>query len=166
MLPGLRMCHYIYLANDPPPSSSKSKRADWPFATRSPSFPTQPEPFICPICFDDPQTTHCLSCDHPFCTSCWSAYITSKIRDEGEIAIQCMAEGCSLIASDPFVERVLTEDADTWASLQELVVRDFVASDPNLKYCPYPSCTYTASKSALRTVSCGGPRRKFFWLSD
>jgi ariadne-1 len=137
-------------------SNSKSKRAESPFTTRP---PPAPKPFICPICFDDTQTkTLCLSCDHPFCTSCWTAYITSKVRDEGEFAIQCMAEGCALIAPDPFIQKVLVEDKETWARFQELVVRDFVASNPNLKYCPYPSCTYTvscpsaSSKSSLRTV--------------
>jgi ariadne-1 len=147
-------------------SSSKSKRAESPLTGRPPPAPKQPEPFICPICFDDSQTsTFSLSCDHPFCTSCWNAYITSKIRDEGEITIQCMAEKCSLVAPDLFVQMVLKGDTDTWARFQELVVRDFVASNPNLKYCPYPSCTHTvscpsaASKSSLTsvvpTVGCG-----------
>lgn len=77
-----------------------------------------------------------------------------------------MAEGCAVIAPDPFVQNILAEGPETWVRFQELVVRDFVASNPNLKYCPYPSCTYTvscpsaSSKSSLRsvvpTVSCGG----------
>jgi ariadne-1 len=89
----------------------------------------------------------------------------SKIRDEGEHAIRCMGEGCGVICPDPFVKSALEEDNDTWSRFQELLVRHFVASNPNLKYCPYPACTYTvscptaSSKSALTTivptVACG-----------
>ena len=41
---------------------------------------------------------------------------------------------------------------------EELLVRHFVSNNPNLKYCPYPSCTNTvscptaASKSALTSI--------------
>jgi ariadne-1 len=69
-----------------------------------------------------------------------------------------MAEGCSLIVPDPFVQNVLDGDAVTWDRFRELIVRHFVGSNPNLKYCPYPSCTHTvscpsaASKSSLATV--------------
>lgn len=126
----------------------------------------RPQPFLCPICFDDTQTNFAaLPCDHTFCSGCWTAYITSKIREEGEHSIRCMAEGCALVAHDKFVHAALTEDEQTWQRFNELVVRHFVASNPNLKYCPYPSCTHTvscpaaASKSALTTtvptVTCG-----------
>jgi ariadne-1 len=74
------------------------------------------------------------------------------------MSIRCMAEGCSLVAPDPFVRSILEEDTTTWDRFRELVIRHFVASNPNLKYCPYPSCTYTvscpsaSSKSSLATV--------------
>lgn len=133
----------------------------------------KPEPFVCPICYDDSQTAFsALSCDHAFCIGCWNAYITSKIREEGEHAIRCMAEGCGTIAPDLFVRAALGDDAATWERFNELLVRHFVASNPNLKYCPYPSCTYTvscpaaASKSALTaivpTVSCGASAQHKF----
>ena len=133
----------------------------------------KPEPSVCPICYDDSQTAFsALSCDHTFCTGCWNAYITSKIREEGEHAIRCMAEGCGIIAPDQFVRAILGDDAATWERFNELLVRHFVGSNPNLKYCPYPSCTYTvscpaaASRSALATivptVTCGvSPQHKF-----
>ena len=127
--------------------------------------PTPSTPFVCPICFDDTQTrTFALTCGHAFCTSCWHAYLASKIRDDGEHGVRCMAQGCAMIASDPAVQTLLfgTEDRDVgkaaWERYQELLVRHFVGSNPNLKYCPYPACTYTvscpsaSSKSALTTV--------------
>jgi ariadne-1 len=137
--------------------SSKSKRGESPLIARSLSSTS--EPFVCPICFDDSQTkTLRLSCDHTFCASCWNEHATSKICGEQEIAIRCMAEGCSLVAPDLFVRSILEEDMTMWDCFHELVIRHFVASNPNLKYCPYPSCTYVvscpsaSSKSSLATV--------------
>ncbi|GLB45037.1 putative in Between Ring fingers [Lyophyllum shimeji] len=150
-----------------------------------PSKPTRPTPFVCPICFDDSPDLKPLSldCEHSFCSGCWTAYVSSKINDEAEHCIRCMAEGCALVTPDPFIRALLLveptepvgepslqkENVATWARFQELLVRHFVASNPNLKYCPYPSCTNTvscpgaASKASLATVvpivSCG--RRGF-----
>jgi len=139
------------------------------------------EPFVCPICFDDDPKlrTLCLDCEQAFCSGCWTAYLTSKIRDEGEHYIRCMAEGCALVATDSFIRTVLVpapgapvgdpaeeaENLKTWARFQELLVRHFVSCNRELKFCPYPSCTNTVScpaastKSSLNsvvpTVSCG-----------
>lgn len=137
-----------------------------PKVRRESAKPDVSEPFVCPICFDDTQTkTLSLSCDHPFCTSCWNAYAVSRIKEEGEITIRCMAEGCSLVAPDTFVLSVLEGDDAIKARFHELTIRNFVSCNPNLKYCPYPSCTYTiscpsaAGKLSLTrivpTVACG-----------
>ncbi|TFK22213.1 RING-5 domain-containing protein [Coprinopsis marcescibilis] len=150
-----------------PPKVSKLSKSD--------------EPFVCPICFDDDPKlrTMALSCDHSFCSNCWTNYLASKIRDEGEHYLRCMAEGCALVVPDGFIQSVLipepgapigdpaeeAENAKVWARFQELLVRHFVGCNPNLKFCPYPSCTNTvscpsaASKLSLTTlvpiVSCG-----------
>ncbi|KAJ8518010.1 hypothetical protein ONZ45_g4867 [Pleurotus djamor] len=77
-----------------------------------------------------------------------------------------------IVVPDAFVMSTLaTEEGDpeenkqTQARFKELLVRHFVASNPSLKYCPYPGCTNTvscpaaATKSSLitmvPTVSCG-----------
>lgn len=128
--------------------------------------PADERPFVCPICYDDTQAkTLSLFCGHKFCTDCWNAYVTSKIRTEAEHWITCMAEDCKLVAQDDFVRRALEDDQETFSRFKELVVRHFVSCNNSLKYCPYPSCTYTvscpagASKSALSTivpiVTCG-----------
>lgn len=139
------------------------------------------ESFVCQICFNEGPDlpTLALSCEHAFCTECWTDYIVSKIRDESEHSIRCMAEGCALVAPDSFIRGVLLpepgapagdiakeeQNIKAWTRLQELFVRHFVACNNNLKFCPYPSCTNTvscpsaASKSSLTTVvptvSCG-----------
>ncbi|KAJ2926523.1 hypothetical protein H1R20_g10583, partial [Candolleomyces eurysporus] len=139
------------------------------------------ESFVCPICFDDDPSLRTLSldCEHTYCSGCWTAYVVSKVRDEGEHSLRCMAEGCGLVAPDAFIESLLipepgapvgnpteeAENAKVWARFQELLTRYFVSCNKNLKFCPYPSCTNTvscpsaASKLSLTStvpiVSCG-----------
>ncbi|KAJ7633438.1 hypothetical protein DFH06DRAFT_692371 [Mycena polygramma] len=133
--------------------------------SRKPKSPPKSDTFVCSICFDDAPdlTPLALDCGHAACSGCWSAYITSKIRDEAEHACRCMAEGCALVAPDSFVRDAV--DEETYTRFQELLVRHFVSCTSHLKFCPYPSCTNTvscpaaASKSSLSTVvpivSCG-----------
>ncbi|KAG6852404.1 hypothetical protein C0991_012336 [Blastosporella zonata] len=158
------------------PTRWTSKLLVAPSSSKSPKLaPTKAKlvttPFVCPICFDDGPdlSPRALTCDHVFCSACWCAYLASKLNDEAEHAVRCMAEGCALVAPDDFIGTTLLngemEDKATWARFQELLVRHFVASNPNLKYCPYPECTNTVScpsaagKSSLTTVvpivSCG-----------
>ncbi|KAG6860110.1 hypothetical protein C0995_015610 [Termitomyces sp. Mi166 len=154
----------------PPPGSRR------PGTRSATKLFSSPPPVVCPICYDDDSSLQVLSlaCNHSFCSNCWTAYFTSKINDEAEHTIRCMAQGCALVVPDAFILSLLTdpsrsdmaaENAATWARFQELLVRHFVASSPGLKYCPYPSCTNTVScpnavgKAILTTVvpivSCG-----------
>src|SRR5712671_2155897 len=151
------------------PASDRSKRV----TRSSKSSKKLGQSFICPICFDDTATdTLALPCGHAFCTDCWTVYTVSKIRDEGEHRILCMAENCGVVALDPYVHKLLSEDKDTTARYDELLVRNYVACNKNLKYCPFPSCDRSvscptaSSRSALSTVvptvSCGAdPKHRF-----
>lgn len=164
-------------------SKTKSPTTSPPISHYTPrSFkPKSDEPFVCPICFDDSPDlrTLALDCEHTFCSACWNAYLVSKIRDEGEHSVKCMAEGCALVCPDPFIRAVLVpspgvpvtdpvqeeDNRKAWSHFQELIVRHYVASNKRLKFCPYPGCTNTVScpsaadKSSLTTVvptvSCG-----------
>ncbi|KAJ4490967.1 RING-5 domain-containing protein [Lentinula aciculospora] len=165
-----------------PTRSSAQKYISSPTASASKSrkdakSSEEPESFVCPICFDDSLELKqiALDCGHSACSGCWNAYTISKIRDEGEHCIRCMTEGCAIVAPDDFVHNILVSDAapdsDTtenlvaWTRFQEILVRNFVSSNPKLKFCPYPGCTNTvscpsaASKSVLTSmvpiVSCG-----------
>ncbi|KAG7086448.1 hypothetical protein E1B28_002401 [Marasmius oreades] len=158
-------------------SSRISSRLSPPLSSKSAKLPrSEPELFVCPICFDDsPELqTLGLDCGHMFCSECWHAYMTAKIREDGEHCIRCMAENCALVAPDAFIRSVLVPDGTSasqsegtlaWARFQELLVRNYVGAMSNLKFCPHPGCTNTvrcsaaASKSSLITivpiVSCG-----------
>lgn len=179
------------------PSLSSSTSSSSRVQLSSPISPgTTGQPFTCPICYDDdaslvPLSSH-PACgqshgdegptEHAFCSGCWTAYLQSKINDEAEHRVQCMAEGCTLVVTDDYIHALLVPSQDTeigpklterenkanaatWTRFEELLKRDFVAAIPSLKYCPYPGCTNTvscpaaASKSSLTsvvpTVSCG-----------
>jgi ariadne-1 len=162
-------------------NSSKTPHSIVPKAVQKTASHKADEPFICSICCNDAPGLQTLSmdCEHAYCSVCWSDYINSKVKDESEHTIRCMAEGCALVAPDNFIQSILIPDPSapvgdpqaeeqnlkTWSRFQELLVRHFVACNAGLKFCPYPSCTNTvscpsaASKSSLAsvvpTVSCG-----------
>lgn len=147
---------------------------------------------MCPICCDDePQEMLSLGCGHAYCDNCWRTYLHTKIHDEGEVAIRCMDESCSVQADDAFVRRaadpnpsmpkaappkpkaageeaapVIVEQPISDANrYTELLVRDYVANTPQIKFCPHPGCAQAircavaARKGALNTlvptVTCG-----------
>jgi ariadne-1 len=98
--------------------------------------------FGCPICCTEaPSSTLSLACGHSFCSDCWSIYVTSKIREEGEFSIRCMSTDCSLTVPDTFIKGV--SDPSTFTRFHELVLRHYVAHQPQLKFCPAPSCVHT-----------------------
>ncbi|KAI0820095.1 hypothetical protein BC628DRAFT_1423278 [Trametes gibbosa] len=143
----------------PPPKPSSSRQAaPGPQRTsrHSPSAPKSPKgKRASPPPEESTPFTEFLAllCDHKFCATCWKEYIHSKVRTEAECMITCMAEGCNVAAPDPFVERALSDDLETWSRYQGLLVRQFVACISHLKFCPYPSCTYTVSCTAAATKS-------------
>lgn len=134
---------------------SAAESASRPKAPEEPA----PEPRVCMVCCDEEQRDMLgLACGHKFCKSCWTFHIRRKIRDEGELNIGCMAPECTLFAPDSFVLSVVGDEERLIARHQELIVRHYVGCNKNLKFCPYPSCTYTvscpsaASKTALTTI--------------
>ena len=162
-------------------NSTKTPHSVVPKAVQKTFSQKADEPFVCGICCNDAPDLQTLSldCGHAYCSVCWSDYVNSKIKDESELTIRCMAEGCALVAPDSFLQSILVPDPGapvgdpqaeeqnlkTWTRFQELLVRHFVACNTGLKFCPYPSCTNTvscpsaSSKSSLAsivpTVSCG-----------
>ena len=56
--------------------------------------------FECQICMsaDGDVETYALKCGHRYCVDCYTQYLASKIRDDGEAArIQCPTKGCKRI---------------------------------------------------------------------
>lgn len=154
----------------PSPSSRRTTRQNSskpaaPSRSSSLILPVIPAPnpptsdFMCGICCCDvsPAEASALVCNHYFCTLCWQTYLHTKIRDEGECSIRCMQVDCSVQVPDTFVKRILApDDAERF---DDLILRSYVASIKDLKFCPLPGCTETiscpvaCSKAALETIS-------------
>ncbi|KAH7092794.1 hypothetical protein BKA62DRAFT_65974 [Auriculariales sp. MPI-PUGE-AT-0066] len=113
-------------------------------------------PVGCLVCCDDqPISMLALVCNHNYCSDCWAEYLRGKISGEGECNIRCMAEDCTALVPDSFVQE--TCDADVRERFDELVLRDYVGHAKVLKYCPAPDCQYAVScmdapLSSLSTV--------------
>lgn len=68
-------------------------------ASHTPSTKKIPD-FECEICMsgDSDVETYALKCGHRYCVDCYTQYLASKIRDDGEAArIQCPTSGCKRI---------------------------------------------------------------------
>lgn len=109
-----------------------------------------PVEFVCGICFDTPdrEDVRTLRCDHAYCQGCWEAYISSKVKEEGQCFFQCMSEDCKTVVDEPFIAKVVDEACCT--RYKELLRQSFLIANSNLRFCPHPSCT--------ETVSCPGGR--------
>ncbi|KAI5120149.1 hypothetical protein M0805_003636 [Coniferiporia weirii] len=124
---------------------------------RSPA-PPQPEPDnVCEVCFDDlpePPNVPATRCGHRFCGDCWRAYLVSKVKDEGQCSVRCMADKCKTALTEDFIAAVA--DADVYDRWQTLLAQSFVSATTSLRFCPAPSCTETVrcsvSTSALPTI--------------
>ncbi len=69
--------------------------------------------FICDICCDDGDDleTYALKCGHAYCLDCYTHYLASKIKDEGEAArIQCPTGGCNRIVDAKSLDLLVAHD--------------------------------------------------------
>lgn len=67
------------------------------------------EEINCGICYDTPsaEDASALRCMHQFCNSCWEAHLIQKIKNEGQVLVPCMADGCKTIADEPSIKRLV-----------------------------------------------------------
>lgn len=67
--------------------------------------------FCCDICCDDDKglQTYTMKCAHRYCAGCYTQYLESKIKMEGEAArIQCPRDGCSRIVDSKTVKLLVS----------------------------------------------------------
>lgn len=135
-------------------SSSRRTTRSSPLSESHRSIPqvVSNESFTCPICcLEAPDQVLSLRCGHKYCAECWTTYISSKIREEGEVTFTCMSTGCTLVIPDAFIAKVSSQQIVE--RFHELIVRNFVAHQSQLKFCPAPSCVYTVKCTSSITRS-------------
>ncbi len=138
-------------------SSAKSSSPPKPIS-RAPSKKAD-EAFVCQICFNDAPglQTLALDCDHAFCTECWLDYTTSKIREESEHTVRCMAESCALVAPDTFLRDILLGSVPT--TEEPAGAREDLAAPPGT------FCTGTSSRVTRISSSARTPRARTRYLA-
>ncbi|PSR80304.1 hypothetical protein PHLCEN_2v6776 [Hermanssonia centrifuga] len=123
-----------------------------------------PTEFVCAICFDTLSADEIfkLRCAHGFCAACWTQYVTTKVRDEGQCFFKCMQDGCLAVVDEPSIRKLV--DNSCYERYHELLRQSYVAANPSLRFCPRPGCTDTVSCTGGRgeslltevpTVQCG-----------
>ena len=56
--------------------------------------------------------------------------------------ITCPGSSCQIIVEDESIFELIEDDLDTKIKYQEMIIKTCVESNPMLKWCPAPSCTY------------------------
>ena len=119
--------------------------------------------FTCDICYEDEPglQTYAMKCDHRYCITCYSHYLTQKVKDEGEASrIQCPRDGCHRIVDAKSLRLLTTQDVQD--RYEVLLTRTYVDDKENLKWCPAPECEFAIDcavkkrdlKRIVPTVKC------------
>ncbi|KAF8108679.1 hypothetical protein N665_0104s0006 [Sinapis alba] len=99
----------------------------------------------CGICFDSylQKEIARVSCGHPYCKTCWTGYITSKINDgPGCLTVQCPEPSCSALVGQDMISNVITKEEDK-EKFHRYFLRSYVeSSQKKIKWCPAPGCEH------------------------
>jgi ariadne-1 len=96
----------------------------------------------CPACMEefDAGELDALICGHRYCRDCWTGYLESQVRDGStSLHAKCPAPKCDLAVGRNWFEQYCTPEP--LAKFQSYLLRDFVESNPNARWCPFPNCS-------------------------
>ena len=95
---------------------------------------------FCYICYSDyNETFFSLSCNHNFCSDCWSQYLLCKLDDLlTSICATCPQDGCSLIVPENTFKKYLSESKKQL--YEKAVFKNFTDNNVDMKWCPAPDC--------------------------
>ncbi|KAG2285836.1 hypothetical protein Bca52824_045440 [Brassica carinata] len=114
----------------------------------------------CGICFDSflQKDIATVSCGHPYCKTCWTGYITSKINDgPGCLTVQCPEPSCSAVVGQDMINSVVTKEEDKEKYYRYFLRSYIESSQKKIKWCPSPGCEYAVDfggESENYDVSC------------
>ncbi|KAL9343067.1 hypothetical protein Peur_063498 [Populus x canadensis] len=112
----------------------------------------------CGICFESFPRNKIVSasCGHPFCTTCWSGYISTTINDgPGCLMLRCPDPCCRAAVGQDMIN-LLAPDEDK-EKYSRYLLRSYVEGNRKTKWCPAPGCEYAvdfAAGSGSFDVSC------------
>ncbi|KAJ8559822.1 hypothetical protein K7X08_003880 [Anisodus acutangulus] len=96
---------------------------------------------VCGICFENypPDGIISVGCGHPFCATCWKAYITTSINDgPGCLMLQCPDPSCDAAIGQDMIDTLASgEDKDKY---YRYLLRSYIEDNRKTKWCPAPGC--------------------------
>ncbi|CAH9131482.1 unnamed protein product [Cuscuta epithymum] len=99
------------------------------------------EQVVCGICFDSYPYGMMVStaCGHPFCTTCWRAYISTSINDgPGCLMLRCPDPSCSAAVCQDMIDMLAAkEDKEKY---YRYLLRSYIEDNRKTKWCPAPGC--------------------------
>ncbi|KAL4561044.1 hypothetical protein LXL04_033206 [Taraxacum kok-saghyz] len=95
----------------------------------------------CGICFESYPLDNISSaaCGHPFCNTCWTAYISTSINDgPGCLTLRCPIPSCGAAVGVDMVN-MLTSEEDK-KKYRRYLLRSYIEDSKKTKWCPAPGC--------------------------
>ena len=111
--------------------------------------------FICRICCDESAPSEALSmgCGHQFCRTCYSEYLRNQVTDGPScIKAHCPEHKCCQSVPRSFFTSLLEEPASERYCM--FVMRNYIETSKNMRYCPSPGCAKVAIGSGVTKVNC------------
>ncbi|CAH8362705.1 unnamed protein product [Eruca vesicaria subsp. sativa] len=112
----------------------------------------------CGICFDSypPEQIASVSCGHPFCTTCWTGYISTTINGgPGCLMLRCPDPSCLAAVGHDMVDQLASEEDKK--KYNRYFLRSYIEDNRKMKWCPAPGCDYAidfVAGSGNYDVSC------------
>ncbi|XP_019155749.1 PREDICTED: probable E3 ubiquitin-protein ligase ARI7 isoform X1 [Ipomoea nil] len=102
---------------------------------------TNAKEVVCGICFDNCplDSTVSAACGHPFCTTCWKAYISTSINDgPGCLMLRCPDPSCGAAVCQDMIDMLSSnEDREKY---YRYLLRSYIEDNRKTKWCPAPGC--------------------------
>jgi len=94
----------------------------------------------CLICCDDVDATEscALTCEHRFCHSCWSSYLSLKIKEGEVLRINCPSTNCRITVPDDVIKELVPQDI--YDKYLRFVTKSFVEDNDHVTWCPAAGC--------------------------
>lgn len=112
----------------------------------------------CGICFESYpcDQINAVGCGHPFCSTCWTGYISTSINDgPGCLMLRCPDPSCGAAVGQDMVNKLASDDDKKKYS--RYLLRSYVEDNRKTKWCPAPGCDHAVDfvvGSGRYDVSC------------
>ncbi|OLY80095.1 E3 ubiquitin-protein ligase dbl4 [Smittium mucronatum] len=97
--------------------------------------------FTCPIMFESGEDVKffSLSCNHKFCSLCYSMHISTKINNRIGYRINCPEYKCNLSLKESQIKLLLNDDSELNKYIM-IIIQNYVEASDTLTWCPGVDC--------------------------